>query len=114
MDNSAIVLARFGADNPELLAEMLQITDARHFPAFFDAAKPLRLKVEPLLQAVIDQKPEVKAEDQAIVELCQRQANAATCLLRIGRARPGLANAPSSTRSNRPQLPDSRHGPARR
>src|SRR5262249_29277758 len=72
--NAAALLARAAADQPDVLAELLQIAEARHYASFLEPAKHHRAAVAAALRAVVSRKPEGGAKDEAIESLAVRQA----------------------------------------
>jgi formylglycine-generating enzyme required for sulfatase activity len=83
-DRAAILLARYAADQPAVLAELLQIADHRHHAAFLQAANAHREPVAAALRAALERKPETSWTDDEIESLAVQRANAAASLLHLG------------------------------
>jgi formylglycine-generating enzyme required for sulfatase activity len=87
-DRAAALLVAQTADQPELLAELLQTADTRHYADFLKSAHAYRPDVTTALRAVLDRKPGGGATDGTIEALAVRQAHAAATLLRFGEPGP--------------------------
>jgi serine/threonine protein kinase/formylglycine-generating enzyme required for sulfatase activity len=90
-DRAASLLAGATADQPDVLAEVLQIADGRHHADFLKSAGGHRATVASTLRAVLGRKPADGATDEAIQSLAERQANVAATLLNLGDPGPAWA-----------------------
>lgn len=88
LDMANAVLERYAADQPEVLADLLQIVDSRHFAAIFAVAQPHQAVIIRELQAGIERTPDPNARDDEIESLAIRHANAAIALTRFGQREP--------------------------
>jgi formylglycine-generating enzyme required for sulfatase activity len=99
-DLTATLLARAAADQPDVLAELLQTADARHHGSFLEPAKTDRAAVAAALRAVVSRKPASAAKDEALEALALRQAYATATLLHLGEPEPAwklLRHTPDPT-----------------
>lgn len=91
LDMAAAILERYAADQPEVLADLLQIVESRHFAAIFDVAQPHQSVVIQELHSGLARQSTPKAVDEEIEALAVRHAKAATSLVRFGQPDPAWA-----------------------
>jgi formylglycine-generating enzyme required for sulfatase activity len=78
------ILADYAADQPELLAALIQDADAQQFAVLFPKLKVYRERLLPALDATLAVSLEVQKKETDKERLAHRQANAAVVLLRLG------------------------------
>jgi serine/threonine protein kinase/formylglycine-generating enzyme required for sulfatase activity len=84
---SAIVLADYAADRPDLLADLLTDGDEKQFAVIYPKLKDQGDQALSVLTDEVAKKPpaELPSSDEERDKLAKRQANAAVALLRMGR-----------------------------
>ncbi len=84
------ILAEYGSDDPELLAELLMIADPQSYNTLFAVAVRQPQKMMPLFQAELAQTASTSTDatqaEAAKETLAERQARAAVALIRMGKA----------------------------
>jgi eukaryotic-like serine/threonine-protein kinase len=85
------ILAEYGRENPDLLAELIMIAEPNAYRALFAVAERQREKVLPLFQAELAKKAPASGDNASQLasakdDLAERQARAAVALVRMGKA----------------------------
>ncbi len=81
---AASILARFAADDPDILIGLLLDADERQFGVIFDALSGLRTTVAPRLMLLLKSSPSPAATREERSNFARRQANAAIAGVRLG------------------------------
>ena len=84
--SAASVLAKFAADDPDVLTGLLLDANERQFGVIFDALPGLHETVAARLMSLLRSSPSAAATREEKSELAKRQANAAIAVVRLGSA----------------------------
>ena len=82
--SAASVLARFAADDPDILTGLLLDADERQFGVIFDALASFRTTIAPRLTLLVKSSPPTAASREERSNFVRRQANAAIAVVRLG------------------------------
>jgi eukaryotic-like serine/threonine-protein kinase len=82
--SAASVLARFAADDPDILTGLLLDADERQFGVIFDALSGFRATIAPRLTELVKSSPSPAATREERSNFARRQANAAIAGVRLG------------------------------
>ena len=82
--SAASVLARFAADDPDILTGLLLDADERQFGVIFDSLSGLRATIAPRLMSLLESSPSPAATREERSNFARRQANAAIAAVRLG------------------------------